>query len=88
MRIVLLGSGNVATVLGRLFIASGHSIQQVYSRNITHADALAVECDARSTNDLAELDLDADIYLAAISDTALYTIGESLHLKKGLLLHT
>ena len=55
MRIVLLGSGNVATVLGRLFISSGHSIEQVYSRNMDHASTLASEFNAPFTNDFANL---------------------------------
>ena len=88
MRIVLLGSGNVATVLGRLFISSGHSIEQVYSRNMDHASILASEFKAPFTNDLSNLEPGADLYLAAVSDTALYAIADSLHLKKGLLLHT
>ena len=43
MKVVMIGSGNVATVLSRLFIKNGHSILQVISRNIDHARALADE---------------------------------------------
>ncbi len=43
MKIVLIGSGNVATVLGRLFKKSGHVIQDVVSKNLDHAKTLADE---------------------------------------------
>ena len=41
MNIVLLGSGNVATQLGRAFKMAGQNIVQVWSRNIDHARELA-----------------------------------------------
>ena len=88
MRIVLLGSGNVATVLGRLFKSSGHTVEQVYSRNIDHAMVLAWELQAIPTNDYRLLIPDANLYVAALSDTALYTLPDFLVLKKGLLVHT
>ena len=88
MRIVILGSGNVATVLGRLFKASGHTVEQVYSRNVDHAMVLAWELQAIATNDYRQLIPDANLYVAAISDTSLYKLHEILTLKKGLLVHT
>src|SRR6476661_7567421 len=88
MRIVLLGSGNVATVLGRLFTASGQAIEQVYSRNPEHASTLASELQATSTHQPNQIYHDADLYVAALSDTALYDLASILTLKKGLLVHT
>jgi len=88
MRIVILGSGNVATVLGRLFKSSGHSVVQVYSRNVDHAMVLAWELQAIPTNDYRQIIPDANLYVAALSDTALYTLSDFLVLKKGLLVHT
>lgn len=41
MDIVLIGSGNVATQLGRALCLKGHRIRQVYSRNRSHAEELA-----------------------------------------------
>ncbi len=43
MDIVIIGSGNVATVLGRKFKAAGHNIVQVFSRNAAAATQLAYE---------------------------------------------
>jgi len=88
MRIVLLGSGNVATVLGRLFNRSGHCVMQVYSRDPDHASKLASELKATSTDQPDEILRDADLYVAALSDTALYDMASIIKLKKGLLVHT
>ena len=43
MEIVILGSGNVAAVLGRKFKAAGHKILQIVSRNAPAASKLAYE---------------------------------------------
>ena len=50
MEIVIIGSGNVAAVLGRKFKAAGHHIVQIYSRNAKAASELAYEWDTESTN--------------------------------------
>jgi predicted dinucleotide-binding enzyme len=41
--IVIIGSGNVASVLGRKFKAAGHEIIQVLSRNAKAASQLAYD---------------------------------------------
>ncbi len=41
MHISIIGSGNVATVLGRRLVEAGHTIAQVYSRDLSHALTLA-----------------------------------------------
>ena len=48
MDIVILGSGNVAAVLGRKFKAAGHRILQVISRNASAASQLAYEWDTKA----------------------------------------
>ena len=41
MKVVIVGSGNVATVLGKVIHNAGHQIVQVLSRNENHAKELA-----------------------------------------------
>ena len=41
MKVVIVGSGNVATVLGKVIHNAGHEIVQILSRNENHAKALA-----------------------------------------------
>lgn len=85
MRVTLIGSGNVATVLGRKIMHSGHIIQQVYNRNIDHAKALAAELSAEAAD---KIDEPADIYIVAVSDDALQHISTWLHPIKGFIVHT
>jgi predicted short-subunit dehydrogenase-like oxidoreductase (DUF2520 family) len=88
MRIVLIGSGNVATVLGRKFYMAGHVILQVYSRNRQHADALAKEFDASGISAVTAIAKDADIYIIAIADNELYRLNEWMFASARLVVHT
>ncbi|RYY48843.1 MAG: DUF2520 domain-containing protein [Chitinophagaceae bacterium] len=71
MKIALIGSGNVATVLGRLIVNSNHQVCQVISRELSHARVLADELGATATDFDGTPDKTADLYIIAISDTAL-----------------
>ena len=88
MQVTIIGSGNVATVLGRLLLQNGHQIVQVYSRNANHAAALANQLGAGVVTDLALLNTTADVYLLAVTDDALVTVAAELFLKDALVLHT
>lgn len=88
MKIVIVGSGNVATVLGRLFIKNKHEVIQVVSRNIDHAKALAAEFNCPYIDNKGKIDENAEIVLVAVSDSALYSLNSSIHLGKKLVLHT
>ena len=50
MQIVIIGSGNVAAVLGRLCKQSGNTIVQIVSRNANHAKLLADEFNCSFTD--------------------------------------
>lgn len=88
MRIVIIGSGNVASVLGRLFVKNNHEIIQVVSRNIEHANALASELNCTFTDNNGILDTTAELYLIAVNDGALFDINSNIHLGNKLVLHT
>ena len=88
MRVVIVGAGNVATVFGRLMVASGHEIIQVVSRTIASAQSLAVELGCSFSDDLSALDHTADIYVLAITDHALQQIQGSIFLGDKLIVHT
>jgi len=81
VKIVLIGSGNTATVLGRRMITAGHEILQVCSRTPSHAERLAVELGAAYISDWKGIPHDADLVVIAISDAALD--HASIHLKLG-----
>ena len=88
MKVVLIGSGNVATVLGYKISAAGHTIRQVISRNETHAALLAGELNCGYSSAFESIDRDADLYIIAISDDALATIDTKLFLEKKMVVHT
>jgi len=88
MDIVIVGSGNVATVLGRKMLASGHRILRVVARNEQAGEKLAGLLGAQYSGDLAISNQDADLYLVAVSDNVLPLLGQYLKIKKGVIVHT
>ena len=88
MDIVIIGSGNVATVLGRKFKAAGHTIIQVISRNAKAATQLAYELDTESTNYFSVVNKTADVYIVAVSDDAIETVIADIKLPGKVIAHT
>lgn len=88
MKIVLIGSGNVASVLGKLLFKNGHQVTQVVSRDIAHARSLAVELGATYSGYEGSLDQTADIYIIAVSDMAIHECVQHFHLADKLVVHT
>ncbi len=88
MDIVILGSGNVAAVLGRKFKAAGHTILQIVSRNASVASRLAYEWDTESTNYSSIINRNADVYIIAVSDDAIEDVVADLQLPRKVVAHT
>lgn len=86
--IVLIGSGNVATHLGKAFYKAGNKIIQVYSRNIDNAKELSNIVDAFAISNLNEIRIDADLYVICVTDDAIISILPFLKNVKGLVVHT
>jgi len=88
MKIVIVGSGNAATVLGRLIKRAGHNVVQVLSKNELHAKKLGdiLECDFGSY--ITTQYKDADLYLLALTDNALHHLYEYVQLEDKLVVHT
>jgi predicted short-subunit dehydrogenase-like oxidoreductase (DUF2520 family) len=88
MKVVCLGSGNVATHLARAFKKAGITVVQVWSRNGNHAEALASEVGAQGIVDLQDLDKSADLYVIAVKDDAIRGVSVALTGVNGLVVHT
>ncbi|MEO6868012.1 MAG: DUF2520 domain-containing protein [Ginsengibacter sp.] len=88
MRVVMLGSGNTATVLCKVIANAGHTIVQVVSRDEEHAKLLAALYAATfgsiGVPELAE----ADIYIVALNDTVLDHIENIKGISNKLVVHT
>ncbi len=86
--VVLLGAGNVATHLGRAFMAAGIKALQVYSRKPESADRLARELSCKCTDRIGHLDQGADLYVIAVADDAIAEVAASFPFDDKLLVHT
>jgi predicted short-subunit dehydrogenase-like oxidoreductase (DUF2520 family) len=88
MRIVIIGSGNIAHFFAPRFQSKGHDIIQIYSREENNAALLAKACNVPSyTNQLSEIDKTADAYILAVKDGALEYLNQTLSLKGKLVIH-
>ncbi|HLK28814.1 MAG TPA: Rossmann-like and DUF2520 domain-containing protein [Puia sp.] len=88
MKIVIIGSGNVATVLGHKISKAGHEITQIISRSEEHAANLAKQLNCGYASTFDEINKDSDVYIISISDDALMEIDKHLFLDKKLVVHT
>lgn len=88
VNISIVGSGNVATHLALALYGAGCTIRQVLSRSLEHAQLLARRVDAQPICDWRRLDEDADVYLFAVGDDALYDLALDLRLPDALVIHT
>jgi predicted short-subunit dehydrogenase-like oxidoreductase (DUF2520 family) len=88
MEIVLIGTGNTATVLGRMLKVAGHHILQVYGRDADSASSLAKEIDSESTNKEREVNRNAELYIIAVSDAVIGEVLHKLQLPKKIIVHT
>lgn len=69
--IVLIGSGNLATNVGKALHKCGYHISQVYSYREETAKELADKLDTEYTTNLSDLYSDADLYITALKDSVL-----------------
>lgn len=88
MNIVIIGTGNTATVLGRKLKEAGHRIVQVFGRDSMAASQLAYDLGTESTNYWNVVNKDADIYMLAVSDIAIEEVMKELRLPEKTIVHT
>jgi predicted short-subunit dehydrogenase-like oxidoreductase (DUF2520 family) len=87
-KITLIGTGNVASHLGRLLVKQGFEIHQIYGRNAEKASQLAYEFNTESCNYTSVIKPDADLYIVALADSAIELIVNELSLKNKPIVHT
>ncbi|MBI3501698.1 MAG: DUF2520 domain-containing protein [Bacteroidetes bacterium] len=90
MRIFLIGSGNVATQLGKAFRQCGHKIVFVYSPNILHANKLGKELKCAWGKSLEAIaHFPADVYIIAVKDDAIAEVIKQMPaIKNKFVIHT
>jgi len=88
MKISLIGSGNVATVLGRVLKQKNFIVNEVVSRDKTHALHLAKELDAIAIDDIKALSKNSDVYIIAVNDDAIEAVSNQLNTSEKIVVHT
>ena len=90
MKIVIIGSGNLATQLSLAFKVVGKDVVQVFSRTEEHAKELADKIGCNYTTLTEDIRQDADVYIFSVKDDALSGLVASICHKRpnGLFLHT
>ena len=86
-RVVIIGSGNVATSLAHGLSSRGE-VAQIYSRRLEHAQALADAVGCPATDDLCDLVPDADAYIIAVRDDAIAEVIAAVPDNGALWVHT
>jgi len=88
MEIVIIGTGNTATILGRMLRAAGHRIVQVFGRDSMAASELAYELGTESTNYWYVIYPTADLYILAVSDNSIGEVLKEFPLRGKTIVHT
>lgn len=88
MKIVLLGSGNVATHLAQALVAKGEEMVQVFSQSLRNAISLTDLVGGEPIDDLTQVNNSADLYIIAVKDDAIAGIADQLKSVTGLVVHT
>lgn len=88
MRVVFIGTGNVATILGRAIHGAGHSIAGIYGRDTVKTGALTNLLQARENGPIDSITAEADMYILAVADSAIESVASHLPIHQKLLVHT
>lgn len=88
MKISVIGSGNVATVLGRLLKYNNFIIEEIVSRNKVHAEQLAQELNANAIENIYGLSSNSDIYIIAVNDDQIKAVSNELNVNEKIVVHT
>lgn len=90
MEISFIGAGNLAWHLAPALENAGHHINEVYSRQLTHARRLVSNLyDAHTQSDLNFADSSSELFVIAVPDDALETVCSQVVLpENALVVHT
>ncbi len=88
MKIVILGSGNMAHYCCTQLVAQHEfKLVQLYARNSIEGNILAKRFDTPIVNDLSAIIQNADIYIFAVADAAINQIANNFFKTEALLIH-
>lgn len=89
MDITIIGTGNVATILGKIFLQKGHKILQVVGRNEEATRQLSSVLECPYSLNLNETNQRSDLYIIAVSDKAVAQLTDKIIIpKESVIVHT
>lgn len=86
--IAIIGTGNVAHVLGRALKRSGNRLTMVVGRVGEKAERLAFELGCRFSTDMADIPSETQVVLIAVTDDAIAEVASKLHCPGTVVAHT
>jgi len=78
LKIVIVGTGNVASHLAHAFKKNGQEVLQVVSRNPKKAESLAAELGIAHSSDYGKINPDSDVIILAVKDDAVAEVAEQI----------
>jgi predicted short-subunit dehydrogenase-like oxidoreductase (DUF2520 family) len=89
-RIAIIGTGNVAWHLAPALEDAGHTITEIYGRDLEKAEWICGRVyEAEATDDLDFSESSAEIFILAVSDAAISEVADQVILPEGsILVHT
>lgn len=87
MKIAIAGAGNIATFFAKKFQAAGFEIVQVIAAHKEHAKELALKFACAFSDQISDLDPDADVCLFAVKDDVLLDFAAKLRMTQ-IVIHT
>ena len=88
MIISIIGSGNTATALGRVFKKNAHVVNEIIGRNKTAVHELAKELDANACTDILQLNTNSEFYIIAVRDDAVAEVAAQVQIDNKIVVHT
>ena len=88
MLVSIIGTGNVATVLGKLLVSKKYQIHQVFGRDKNATKLLAKQLHASPIFEVNKLDTVADIYIIAVSDNSIQEVSNKINVGNKIIVHS
>lgn len=85
MQTVIIGSGNVAYHLAKAFTQKGIKVNQIFGRNVTELSKISEALNIPYSNTDLE---NADLYIIAVSDSAVEDVSGLIKNENALVAHT
>jgi predicted short-subunit dehydrogenase-like oxidoreductase (DUF2520 family) len=88
MKVTIVGTGNVATVLGKKMKQAGIKIVEVAGRSEEHTREIAALLSASSCTDLLKINQLSDVYVLAVSDDSIEEVASLVDVGSKIIVHT